>query len=119
MHDISQKQIFFKKLPKLDPDPDLMVKFPDPTGSGSATLLKIYINSPLTYGSFHRVSLLVDSTDLQPHSVLTQLTGIIPRRPSVRMIKQASEEQNWPTKPSLMPYKGEDLDKIAMKHLNI
>jgi hypothetical protein len=31
MHDIAQKQIFFLKLPKLDPDPDLLVKFPDPT----------------------------------------------------------------------------------------
>jgi hypothetical protein len=30
MHDIAQKQIFFKKLPELDPDPDLVVKFPDP-----------------------------------------------------------------------------------------
>jgi hypothetical protein len=29
MHDIAQKQIFFKKLPKLEPDPDLVVKFPD------------------------------------------------------------------------------------------
>ncbi len=43
MHDIAQKQIFLKKLPELDPDPDL-VKFPDPakgpdlTGSGSVTL---------------------------------------------------------------------------------
>ncbi len=32
MHDIAQKQIFFFKLPELDPDPDpdLVVKFPDP-----------------------------------------------------------------------------------------
>jgi hypothetical protein len=30
MHDIAQKQIFFLKLPELDPDPDLAVKFPDP-----------------------------------------------------------------------------------------
>jgi hypothetical protein len=30
MRDIAQKQIFFKKLPELDPDPDLVVKFPDP-----------------------------------------------------------------------------------------
>jgi hypothetical protein len=28
MHDIAQKQIFFKKLP--EPDPDLVVKYPDP-----------------------------------------------------------------------------------------
>jgi hypothetical protein len=37
MHDIAQKQIFKKKLPELDPDPDLVVKFPDPakrSGSG-------------------------------------------------------------------------------------
>jgi hypothetical protein len=41
MHDIAQKQIFFKKLPELDPDQDLVVKFPDPDPakrSGSATL---------------------------------------------------------------------------------
>jgi hypothetical protein len=39
MHDIAQKQIFFKKLPELDPDPDLVVKYPDPAKrSGSATL---------------------------------------------------------------------------------
>jgi hypothetical protein len=37
MHDIAQKQIFFFKLPELDPDP--VVKFPDPAKrSGSATL---------------------------------------------------------------------------------
>ncbi len=50
MHDIAQKQIFFKKLPELDPDPDLVVKFPDPdpakrSGSGSATLIKTDISS--------------------------------------------------------------------------
>jgi hypothetical protein len=42
MHDIVQKQIFFYKLPELEPDPDLVVKFPDPakrSGFGSATLL--------------------------------------------------------------------------------
>jgi hypothetical protein len=43
MHDIAQKQIFFLKLPELDLDPDLVVKYPDPakrsrSGSGSATL---------------------------------------------------------------------------------
>jgi hypothetical protein len=45
MHDIAQKQIFLFKLPELEPDPDLVVKFPDsdpdPTkksGFGSATL---------------------------------------------------------------------------------
>jgi hypothetical protein len=32
MHDIAQKQIFFFLLPELDldPDPDLVVNFPDP-----------------------------------------------------------------------------------------
>jgi hypothetical protein len=30
MNDIAQKHIFFLKLPELDPDPDLVVKFPDP-----------------------------------------------------------------------------------------
>jgi hypothetical protein len=30
MHNIAQKQIFFYKLPELDPDLDLVVKFPDP-----------------------------------------------------------------------------------------
>jgi hypothetical protein len=44
MHDIAQKHIFFK-LPELDPDPDLVVNFPDPAkrsgfGSGSATLIR-------------------------------------------------------------------------------
>ncbi len=42
MHDIAQKQIFFFKLPELDPDPDLVVNYPDPTkrsGFGSATLV--------------------------------------------------------------------------------
>jgi hypothetical protein len=42
MHDIAQKQIFFKKLPELDPDLDLVVKFPAPDPakrSGSATLV--------------------------------------------------------------------------------
>ncbi len=45
MHNIAQKQIFFYKLPELEPDPDLVVKFPDPdpakgsgSGFGSATL---------------------------------------------------------------------------------
>jgi hypothetical protein len=41
MHNIAQKQIFFFKLPEMDPDPDLVgirQKGPDPTGSGSATL---------------------------------------------------------------------------------
>jgi hypothetical protein len=43
MHDIAQKQIFFYKLPELEPDPDVVVKFPDPekrsgSGFGSATL---------------------------------------------------------------------------------
>jgi hypothetical protein len=43
MHDIAQKQIFFYKLPELDLDPDLVVKYPDPakrtgSGFGSATL---------------------------------------------------------------------------------
>jgi hypothetical protein len=45
MHDIAQKQIFFLKLPELDPDLDLVVKFPDPakkvrirnTGGGGPT----------------------------------------------------------------------------------
>jgi hypothetical protein len=46
MHDIAQKQIFLKKLPELDPDPDLVVKFPDPakrSGAGSATLISFYL----------------------------------------------------------------------------
>jgi hypothetical protein len=30
MHNIAQKQIFIKKLPELDLDPELVVKFPDP-----------------------------------------------------------------------------------------
>jgi hypothetical protein len=51
MHDIAQKQIFFLKLPELDLDPDLVVKYPDPdpakrsgsgSGSGSATLKSVH-----------------------------------------------------------------------------
>jgi hypothetical protein len=43
MHDIAQKQIFFFKLPQLDPDPDFVVKYPDPDpqrweGGGSVLL---------------------------------------------------------------------------------
>jgi hypothetical protein len=42
MNDIAKKNLF-KKLPELDPDPepntDLVVKFPDPIGSVSKTLL--------------------------------------------------------------------------------
>jgi hypothetical protein len=50
MHDIAQKQIFFFKLPELDLDPDLVVKFPDPdpakkSGSGSATLNSTLLNA--------------------------------------------------------------------------
>jgi hypothetical protein len=30
MHDIAQEQIFFLKLPELDPDPDMVVKYQDP-----------------------------------------------------------------------------------------
>jgi hypothetical protein len=48
MHDIAQKQIFFRKLPELDPDPDLEVKFPDPEKSpdstGSGTLISTHVN---------------------------------------------------------------------------
>jgi hypothetical protein len=50
MHDIAQKQMFFCKLRELDPDPDLVVKFPDPgldlekrSGSGSATLGPVHL----------------------------------------------------------------------------
>jgi hypothetical protein len=40
---VHRNRYFFKKLPELDPDPDLVVKFPDPDlakRSGSATLLE-------------------------------------------------------------------------------
>jgi hypothetical protein len=46
MHDIAQKQIFFYKLPELDPDPDLVVNFPDPdSGSGSGFGIRIRIRN--------------------------------------------------------------------------
>jgi hypothetical protein len=42
MHNIAQKQIFFLKLPELDLDPDLVVKYPDPAKRfGSATLAQM------------------------------------------------------------------------------
>jgi hypothetical protein len=41
MHDIAQKQIFFKKLPELDPDPDLVVKFPDPAKRSGSDRIRI------------------------------------------------------------------------------
>jgi hypothetical protein len=45
MHDIAQKQIFFKKLPELDPDPDLVVKFldPDPAKRSGSDRIRIWI----------------------------------------------------------------------------
>jgi hypothetical protein len=43
MHDIAQKQIFFKNLPELDPDPDLVVKFqnPDPANRSGSDRIRI------------------------------------------------------------------------------
>jgi hypothetical protein len=41
MHDIAQKQIFFKKLPELDPEPDLVVKFPDPAKRSGSDRIRI------------------------------------------------------------------------------
>ncbi len=51
MHDIAQKQIFLKKLPELDPDPDpdLVIKFPDPakwSGSDRIRIRNTVSNSP-------------------------------------------------------------------------
>jgi hypothetical protein len=50
MHDIAQKQIFLFKLQELEPDPDLVVNYPDPakrsgSGFGSATLLPGVFNA--------------------------------------------------------------------------
>jgi hypothetical protein len=44
MHDIAQKQIFFKKLPELDPDPDLVVTFPDPPNRSGSDRIRIRNN---------------------------------------------------------------------------
>jgi hypothetical protein len=41
MHDIAQKQIFFLKLPELDPDPDLVVKYPDPAKRSGSDQIRI------------------------------------------------------------------------------
>jgi hypothetical protein len=41
MHNIAQKQIFFLKLPELDPDPDLMVKYPDLAKRSGSDRLRI------------------------------------------------------------------------------
>ncbi len=41
MDDIAQKQIFLKKLPELDPDPDLVVKFPDPSKRSESDRIRI------------------------------------------------------------------------------
>jgi hypothetical protein len=63
MHDIAQKQIFFYKLPELELDPDLVVKFPDPdpakrsgSGFGSATLMKVLWGKDLSRGYLKRSS---------------------------------------------------------------
>jgi hypothetical protein len=57
MHDIAQKQIFFNKLPELDPDPDLVVKFPDPDPAKRSGSDRIRIrNTDLKYGLLSGVS---------------------------------------------------------------
>ncbi len=51
MHDIAQKQIFFKKLPELDPDPDLVVKYPDPAKRSGSDRIRIR-NTDFRYRDF-------------------------------------------------------------------
>jgi hypothetical protein len=42
MYDIAQKQILFlKKLPELDPDPDLVMKLPDPAKRSGSVWIRI------------------------------------------------------------------------------
>jgi hypothetical protein len=41
MHDIAQKHIFFFKLPELDPNPDLVMKFPDPAKKSGSDRIRI------------------------------------------------------------------------------
>jgi hypothetical protein len=48
MHDIAQKQIFFFKLPELDPDPDLVVKFPDPAKRSGSDRIRIRNTARMT-----------------------------------------------------------------------
>jgi hypothetical protein len=45
MHDIAQKQIFVYKLPELEPDPDLVVKFPDPAKRSGSDRIRIRIRN--------------------------------------------------------------------------
>ncbi len=47
MHDIAQKQIFFYKLPELEPDPDLVMKFsdPDPAKRSGSDRIRIRIRN--------------------------------------------------------------------------
>jgi hypothetical protein len=53
MQDIAQKQIFFFKLPELDPDPDLVVKFPDPAKRSGSDWIRIR-NTGLNDTHLHR-----------------------------------------------------------------
>jgi hypothetical protein len=55
MHDIAQKQIFFFKLPELDPDPDLVVKFPDPAKRSKSDRIRIR-NTGTSYSKFRLMS---------------------------------------------------------------
>jgi hypothetical protein len=52
MQDIAQKQIFFYKLPELEPDPDLLVKFPDPDPAKRSGSDRIRIRN--TAKQFHK-----------------------------------------------------------------
>jgi hypothetical protein len=60
MHDIAQKQIFFRKLPELDPDPDLVVKYPDPQHC-------------LWYALYWRVSQSINMTIVDANRHINQL----------------------------------------------
>jgi hypothetical protein len=55
MHDIAQEQIFLKKLPELDPDPDLVVKFPDTAKRSGSDRIRIR-NTAFKYTRYSSVA---------------------------------------------------------------
>jgi hypothetical protein len=61
MHDIAQKQIFFFLLPELDPDPDLVVNFPDPDPAkrSGSDRIRIRIRNTGSHASLSNLSTIV------------------------------------------------------------
>jgi hypothetical protein len=62
MHDIAQKQIFKKKLPELDPDPDLVVKLSDPDPAKMSGSDRIRISNTAVHYTFLVRKLVTTST---------------------------------------------------------